>query len=316
MRFHDALDRYLADGRAEGRLRSEHTLRAYRECLELHAQDVGGRDPAKTGRRDVMRTLERWEHPNTRRQKHTILQSFYRWTIWEGLRKTNPVEQVRPPRMQAPVQVRLTRAEAAALARAADPVRRDRWAVRLMLCAGLRNQELRSLKGRHLGREGWVWVDRDAGKGGKERWIPITPELEVVAGEIRTLVAADQYVLPGRRRVDPPHGAEMAERPWAMLSAKALAKQVERIGVRAGLAFHLTPHALRHTFAAAAVRTAGDRATQAALGHASIQTTIDTYSGGVSLDELQVSFHGLRLGLPELSTTEHPKEAEDEARAR
>lgn len=316
MRFSVAVDRFIADGMAEGRLRSAHTLRAYRECLELHDDDVGGRDPAKTGRRDVMRTLGRWAHPNTRAQKHAILRSFYRWTVWEGIRATNPVDQVRPPRKVQPQQLRLTRQEAVRLVEAADPVRRDRWAVRLMLLAGVRNQELRALRGRNLARDGWVWVDREAGKGGKERWIPVTGELEAVAREIRTLVDAEAYVLPGRRVAAPPGGGPLVERPQKMLSGKALAGQVSRVGERAGLPFHLTPHALRHTFAAAAVRSAGDRATQAALGHASIQTTIDTYSGAVSLDELLVSFHGFGYGLPDLSPQARPQEAHDETDAR
>lgn len=264
----------------------------------------------------MQRTLARWSNPNTRGQKYAILKTFYKWAVYEELRPANPVDQVRPPRPQEPEQQRLTRAEAVRLVAAADPVRRDRWAVRLMLLAGLRNQELRSLRGRHLAREGWIWIDREAGKGGKERWIPIAGELETCVQQIITLVGPEEFVLPGRRRVDPPYGGEMAERPWAMLSGTALGKQIARIGERAGLPFHLTPHALRHTFASAAVRSAGDRATQAALGHSSIQTTIDTYSSRVSLDELRVSFHGFGYGLPELSPQERPQEAQDEPHAR
>ena len=93
MRFLDAVDRFIADWQAEGRINSPHTERAYRECLELHAVDVGGRDPGKTGKRDVQKTLGRWSHPNTRAQKHTILRTFYRWTVYEDLRTTNPVDR-------------------------------------------------------------------------------------------------------------------------------------------------------------------------------------------------------------------------------
>lgn len=37
MRFAEAVDRFVEDWRAEGRMRSAHTERAYRACLELHA---------------------------------------------------------------------------------------------------------------------------------------------------------------------------------------------------------------------------------------------------------------------------------------
>ena len=73
---------------------------------------------------------------------------------------------------------------------------------------------------------------------------------------------------------------------------------------------------MRHTFATRATRLAGDRPTQAALGHASIQTTIDTYSANVSLDELRVSFHGFGFGLPELSTPERGAAPQEDPHAR
>lgn len=198
MRFDHAIDRFIADQRAHGRIRSGHSERAYRRCLELHAIDVGNRDPAKVGKRDVMRTLGRWEHPNSRRQKHAILRSFYAWTVWEDIRTTNPAEQVRPTRPRKAPQVRLTREEAARMLAAADARRRERWAVRLMLLAGLRNEELRSLRGRHVARDGWIWIDQETGKGGKERWIPVAAELQPVVAEIRTQVGPDDYVLPGQ----------------------------------------------------------------------------------------------------------------------
>ena len=311
MKFTTAIDEFIGDWKSLGKMRSPHTEKAYRDLLDLHAQDVDNRDPSKVGKRDLMRTLQRWEHPNSYAQKLAILRSFYRWTLYADLRTTNPAEQIPPPSKQQPEQVRLTRQEAVRLIQAADPVRRDRWAVRIMLLAGIRNDELRSLQGRHLSRDGWVWVDREAGKGGKERFVPVAAELRGVVEEVRLMVGPEDFILPGRRRVHPPLGDEMAERPDAKLSSTALRRQVMRIGARAGLPFHLTPHALRHTFAAAAVRSAGDRATQAALGHASIQTTIDTYSGRVSLDELAVSFQGFGYGVPELSPAEHPQEASD-----
>lgn len=312
MRFLDAVDRFIADQKAHGRMRSEHSERAYRRCLELHGEDVGGRDPSKVGKRDVMRTLERWPHPNSRRQKHAILRSFYAWTVWEDIRTTNPAEQVRPARPVKAQSTRLTREEAVRMLAAADARRRDRWAVRLMLLGGLRNEEVRGLRGRHLVRDGWIWVDREIGKGSKERWIPVTAELEPVVAEIRAQVGPDDYVLPGQVRANPPHGDEMIERPRRRLSAKSLARIVERAATDAQIGVHVTPHTLRHTFGEHVARTAGLRVAQAALGHESVETTAGTYTSGAGLDELQVSFHGFGYGLPELSPHEQPQEAHDD----
>ena len=60
MRFSAAVDEYVADMHAEGRFNSALTERSYRHTLSLHAEDVGNRDPAKTGREDAVRTLRRW----------------------------------------------------------------------------------------------------------------------------------------------------------------------------------------------------------------------------------------------------------------
>jgi site-specific recombinase XerD len=94
MKFADAIDEYIADKQREGRLNSHNSIHAYRACLEHHCDDVNNRDPAKTGRNDVKRTLGRWPHPNTQRQKHAILTSFYDWCATEGIRDTNPARNV------------------------------------------------------------------------------------------------------------------------------------------------------------------------------------------------------------------------------
>jgi hypothetical protein len=73
VRFHQAVDLYIADQRAKGRINSPNTEREYRGTLCKHAEDVGNRDPAYTNREDVKRTLGRWHHPNTRSKNRAIL---------------------------------------------------------------------------------------------------------------------------------------------------------------------------------------------------------------------------------------------------
>ena len=46
---------------------------------------------------------------------------------------------------------------------------RERRAISLGLCAGLRNAELRGLQGRHFERPGLIWVSADIAKGRRER---------------------------------------------------------------------------------------------------------------------------------------------------
>jgi integrase len=54
----------------------------------------------------------------------------------------------------------------------------------LGVCAGIRNAELRGLQRRHFERAGWIHVSADIAKGGRERWVPVLPELEPIVAEI------------------------------------------------------------------------------------------------------------------------------------
>lgn len=62
MKFTAAIDEYLADMKAQGRINSPRTERSYFSRLAMHADDVNNRDPRATGRQDVKRTLRRWSH--------------------------------------------------------------------------------------------------------------------------------------------------------------------------------------------------------------------------------------------------------------
>jgi integrase len=197
--------------------------------------------------------------------------------------------------------------------------------IHLGVLAGLRRQELCGLQGRHLARDGFVWVSRDIGKRGKERWVPVLPELEPVVDEIRQMVGLDEYVIPSRRarRQESRGGVldnrDLVELPERPISPAGLYKLVKRVGARAGFGAEIGPHTLRHAFGDHVARYAGLRAAQAMLGHASVQTTEEAYTGRVSLDELAVSVHGFRYrrgAATGLSAEDAPSTALDGPNAR
>ena len=172
-------------------------------CGRLRSAPAGRRrDPAYVGREDVKRTLRRWPHANTQGTSRAKLVSFYRWTMEEGIRKDNPAEQTRRPRRRPSPRRRLTEDEVVSLLVSCE-TRRERWAMYLALYVGLRNSELRGLRGEHFARPGWVWVSPDIAKGSRERFVPVTPDLAPVVAEIRAFVAGDEYVLPAERWRDP-----------------------------------------------------------------------------------------------------------------
>jgi integrase/recombinase XerD len=298
MRLDHAVDQFVRDMRAQGRIRSPHTEAAYRSKLDLHAKDVLNRDPSKTGREDVKRTLARWEHPNSRNQAHAILRSFYDYAMEEGWRKDNPARQLRTARFKEPDVYRLTRNETLHVLDVSRANRRDRWVAHLGILAGLRAQEIRLLQGRHFMRDGWIWVSSDVGKGEKERWIPVLEELEPIVLEVRQLIGMDAYVLPGQRHSHP-QSDHMVDASSPQ-SASALYRRCVRLGEKANLPAKLTPHVLRRAFGDLIARHAGARAAQSMMGHASIKTTVDTYLSGMTLDEIALSVSGLRIDMPEL----------------
>jgi site-specific recombinase XerD len=280
--------------RSQGRLNSDSSERGYRSTLDAHAEDVFNRDPSKTGRDDVKRTLRRWANPNTQGTNRAKLVSFYDWAMEEGIRRDNPARQTRRPRRRRSDSYRLTEGAVVALLRSARGVR-ERRAIFLMLCAGLRNAELRGLQGRHFERPGLVHVSADIAKGGRERWVPVIADLAAVASEIRGSVARNEFVLPAQRFRNPPYNTERADYALCRSSSQALRQLVMRVGDRAGISEHIHPHDLRHAFAEHLARETDARVAQHLLGHAHLGTT-DTYLGRPRLDDLIVAVRSVSYG--------------------
>src|SRR5215211_3429151 len=282
--FERAIDLFLEDAFALGRLTTARSAAEYRRTVRKHADDAVGLTPRETGREHVKLTLRRWEHPNTKRRKRSMLVAFYDGVVEEGLRPDNPARQVRAARAREPRVRRLTLDEVRAVLKAATG-RSERRIVYLAACAGLRCSELRLLQGLHFARPGWILVSAELAKGGRERWLPVMIDLVPVVDEIRTTTEPEHYVLPATRWVDSDRGYAPVERPERPCDRKTIWRRVRRIGRRAGIGATVHPHQLRHAFADRVTRLAGLHAAQALLGHASIQTT-EGYLTKPSPDEL------------------------------
>jgi integrase/recombinase XerC len=293
MTFGHAIDLYIADMRAEGRVNSDRTEIGYRACLNAHADDVGNRDPRYTNRQDVKTTLRRWTNPNTQRVRRACLVSFYDWAMQElePGRKDNPARQTRAPRVRKSTVYRMTMAEVAAFMLAARTQREQRIAY-LGVGAGVRLQEFQGLQGRHFKRPGWIWISADIGKGGRARWVPVLVDLFPLVEDIRRTVAPDEYVIPAQRWRDPGHNTIRADLTRRPASRQVFRTVVEILGQRAGISAHLHPHLMRHAFGDHVARYAGMRNAQFLLGHANVGTT-EIYVGEPTLDELAAAIDGL-----------------------
>ncbi|HEX6738537.1 MAG TPA: tyrosine recombinase, partial [Vicinamibacteria bacterium] len=194
---------------------------------------------------------------------------FFRFTVREGRRREDPMENLRAPRAFKALPRFLTLAQVDALLAAPGaegPLAvRDRAILEVLYATGLRVSELIGLRAADVDLQ--VGLVTAFGKGRKERLVPLGRQaqrwvqryLQEARGElVRGRAAATLFVNQGG-------GALTRSGLWGI---------VRRHAVAAGVARGLTPHVLRHSFATHLLERGADlRALQAMLGHADISTT-------------------------------------------
>ena len=140
---------------------------------------------------------------------------------------------------------------------------RDRALFELAYSSGLRLSELAGLDVGAVDLatgEVRVW-----GKGAKERIVP-------VGGPAREAIRVWLSVRAGLPDTDP--RAMFVGRSGRRIGARAIESRLAAWAVKRGLAQHVHPHMLRHSFASHLLQSSGDlRAVQEMLGHASIAST-------------------------------------------
>jgi integrase/recombinase XerD len=290
LRLTEAIDLFLEAKRHQGAINSNVSERSYRDVLLWLAECVENRDPRYINREDIIGALRRWPYPNTRANRRSYYVSFCDWLMEEGYRPDNPARQTPKPKRRPTSVYRLTLDETTRLLAAAQTPR-ERRAIYLCVCAGLRNQEVRGLQGRHFERDGWIRVTADIAKGGKERSVPTLPDLVPVIAEIRRNCGPDDFILPAMRIGNPGVNTRQTEHPQRACSQQSLGELVARVAKRAGISQHIYPHLLRHAFADFIARYAGMRNAQFLLGHSAVSTT-ETYLGQPTLDELAQAIKG------------------------
>lgn len=202
---------------------------------------------------------------------------FYRWLGGQGLVSSNPVQDVRGPKVPKPLPKALGVDDAMRLADAElhgdqdpDLVLRDQAMVELLYGCGLRLGELLGLDVR-ASEDAAGWLDLregDAhvlGKGSKRRTVPMG----------RAATEAVQAWLRARLRwARDDEAALFISQRGRRLSANQARVRLRRRSLEAGLTTPVHPHMLRHSFASHVLQSSQDlRAVQELLGHANISTT-------------------------------------------
>ncbi|WP_236645272.1 tyrosine recombinase XerC [Aidingimonas lacisalsi] len=139
--------------------------------------------------------------------------------------------------------------------------RRDQAMMELLYSSGLRLAELAALDLAHLQSQ----RVRVIGKGGKPRQVPVG----------RRAHEALNAWLKGRKQLaDEGETALFVSARGQRLSHRAIQQRLAKLAKERGLAEHLHPHRLRHSFASHLLESSQDlRAVQELLGHANLSTT-------------------------------------------
>jgi site-specific recombinase XerD len=143
---------------------------------------------------------------------------------------------------------------------AAVPSLKYRVAFMAVYGAGLRTDECIHLEPSAIDAARSV-IRVHLGKGRKDRLVPLSPVLLAALRECWRTYRPQRYIFEGRI-------------PGQPLSASALQRAFSEARVKAGIAKHVTPRTLRHSFATHLVEAGTNlRHVQTMLGHTSLATT-------------------------------------------
>ncbi len=192
---------------------------------------------------------------------------FFSYLLSVNLASYNPVETVKPPKTQKELPEILTPEEMAMLLEqpaGADPKAvRDKAMLELLYATGIRVSELIALNMSDLNTKiGYI----KCRKKKEERIIPIgklaLAATENYVGVIRTSIAEDG------------ESALFVNMSGSRMTRQGFWKIMKFYADRAGIQKKITPHTLRHSFAAHLLENGADlQSIQSMLGHADISST-------------------------------------------
>ena len=274
----EAFPRYLRGQRGL----SENTERVYLADLQSFRQYLANEKMGLTGMdRQTLRAYLAWlatEGRNGKRgfarvsvaRKLTVLRTFYRFLVQEGLFRSTPVPSGRSFKLKVPKTLPgfLGQREVARLMDAPDGSTvlgiRDKAVLEMLYACGIRLAEIHGLNLPDINFSSRTILVR--GKGSKERMVlfgkPSHDALKCYITEARLQLMSK------------PNQALFLNRYGQRLSRRSFEKLVRRYSVLAGTRADAHPHTLRHTFATHMLEGGADlRVIQELLGHSSPTTT-------------------------------------------
>lgn len=273
------IDAYLDHLQVERRLAAHtvesygHDLRTLARYAEAEGKALGSLD--RPGLEAFIRQqMADGLSPRSVARAVAAIRSFYRFLLLEERIRSNPAEDLTPPRAWPALPKHLSIEDVDRLIAQPDVSTsfglRDRAMIELLYASGMRVSELVNVRAAdlHLDEEYLTCI----GKGDKERLVPLGGEAAAWVAryqrDARPLLAAR-----AKRR----HRAEsrlFLNARGTGISRISFWRSISAYGRTAGIRTRISPHVLRHSFATHLLERGADlRAIQMMLGHADLSTT-------------------------------------------
>lgn len=258
---------------------SKQTVRAYVSDLgqfrallaERHAEQIPGPEAidALTIRGFVARLHNAGLAKSSIARKLSAVRSFLKHAVRMGVIDVSPAEGIPTPKQPKLLPKNLTVDEVFALLDKISgddaAARRDRALLEFLYATGLRVGELAALDLDDVDHAGGLV--RVVGKGNKERIVPF-------GSKARTSLLAWLSRSEPLRLGSSDANALFLNLRGTRLTDRSVRRILDRRMREAAIAAHISPHALRHTFATHMLGAGADlRAIQELLGHESLSTT-------------------------------------------
>lgn len=254
---------------------SPHTRRNYsRDLLHFGAflseqhPDLGVKDIESAVIRSYLGTLYKKNKKSSVARKLASLRTFFKFLQRRGLVDGNPAAAVATPRLEKHVPGFLSIDEIFALLKMPDDATlagaRDKAIMETLYSCGLRVSELVGMNEDTFDDN--LGIVRVMGKGKKERIVPVGSKAIDAVRRYREAKGSAGAAGTGRPLFQNLRGGR--------LTARSVARIINRHIERCAIARNISPHSLRHTFATHMLDAGADlRAIQELLGHASLSTT-------------------------------------------
>jgi integrase/recombinase XerC len=248
---------------------SPATLRNYARALDLLLKGTYSPESLEPSqvRRLIAMLHAKGASPRTLALTLSAWRGYFRWLVRHRNLRANPVLGIRAPKAARPLPKALS-VEAAQrlldgeLEEKSPLILQDAAMFELLYSSGLRVGELTTLDLSDEPGKGEVTV---TGKGSKTRTVPVGAKARDALK--RWLSLRDQIAVPHEK-------ALFVGARGKRISPSRVWQRLTRWAKRRGLAEHVHPHMLRHSFASHMLQSSQDlRAVQEMLGHASISTT-------------------------------------------